>query len=158
MRARIYEYIKNIVPTWPEYVVRDWLYHRWGRDYNNKIDACKKNILGGLEIQGLRPDTKWRLIADVKFTMDKFSPDTQKAIIGRHDGLINLLNVARDKERHELQAMFALKEGGVRSEPVIITTTSNGYNLIAGWHRTIQHFRFYPDGFIGPAYIAESTK
>ena len=110
-----------------------------------------------LEIRGLSPDTKWQLITDMKMTMNMFSPDTQSNLIGRQGGLVNLLNVPRDRERHEIQARLAQQEGGVRSEPIIMSLSSSGYDLIAGWHRTTQHFRLHPKGFIGPAYVAEST-
>jgi hypothetical protein len=32
--------------------------------------------------------------------------------------------------------------------------TPQGYELLEGWHRTIQHFAKYPDGYTGPAYVA----
>jgi GNAT superfamily N-acetyltransferase len=31
---------------------------------------------------------------------------------------------------------------------------TNGYDLIEGWHRTIQHFARYPEGYTGPAWVA----
>jgi hypothetical protein len=64
------------------------------------------------------------------------------------------MGIPRDKERHATQAALAQQQGGVRKEPVIIIKTSKGYELAEGWHRTIQHFHMYPDGYTGPAYVA----
>ena len=30
-------------------------------------------------------------------------------------------------------------------------------DLVEGWHRTIQHFSMYPNGYTGPAYVAKSN-
>jgi hypothetical protein len=68
------------------------------------------------------------------------------------------MGVPRDTERHATQAQLIKQQGGVRKEPVIMIKTSQGYNLLEGWHRTIQHFNLYPDGYVGPAWIAQSKK
>jgi len=49
---------------------------------------------------------------------------------------------------------LAQQQGGVRKEPVLLIKTDKGYELLEGWHRTIQHFAKYPDGYTGPAYVA----
>ena len=49
---------------------------------------------------------------------------------------------------------MAKQQGGVSREPVILIKTAQGYQLVEGWHRTIQHFDKYPNGYTGPAYVA----
>jgi len=84
---------------------------------------------------------------------------TKQRLIGRAGGSSDLgLGIPKDKERHATQAALANQQGGVRKEPVILIKTPQGYELLEGWHRTIQHFAKYPDGYVGPAYVAVSTK
>ena len=46
-RDRMYQYIRSIVPTWPEYVVQDWLYKGRGKNKNYTTDskAVKDEII-----------------------------------------------------------------------------------------------------------------
>jgi hypothetical protein len=91
----------------------------------------------------------------MKFTMDMFDPKTKQLLIGRAGGSSDLgMGVPKDKERHATQAALAQQQGGVRREPVILVKRPDGYDLLEGWHRTIQHFHKYPDGYTGPAYVA----
>ena len=91
----------------------------------------------------------------MKFTMDMFEPMTTQRLTGRAGGHSDMgLDVPKDKERHATQAALAQQQGGVRKEPVLLIKTSKGYELLEGWHRTIQHFAKYPNGYTGPAYVA----
>jgi ribosomal protein S18 acetylase RimI-like enzyme len=148
LRDRMYQYIKSIVPTWPDYVVQDWLYK--GGKTDTKDDIIEK-ILGA----GLTPNSKWQLVSNMKFTMDMFDPMTKQRLIGRAGGTSDLgMGIPKDKERHATQAALAQQQGGVRKEPVLLIKTAKGYELLEGWHRTIQHFAKYPEGYTGPAYVA----
>jgi len=42
---------------------------------------------------------------------------------------------------------------GVNPEPIIVAKLSNGYDLIEGWHRTIQHLQAYPEGYTASAWV-----
>jgi hypothetical protein len=91
--------------------------------------------------------------------MDMWEPKTLKRLQARAGGSSKSTEPdvhipARDAERHATQAQLAQQQGGVRKEPVILIKTSNGYELLEGWHRTIQHFHKFPDGYTGPAYVA----
>ena len=96
--------------------------------------------------------------------MDMWEPKTQERLIARAGGKPTELvpstmsPLMKDAERHATQARLAQQQGGVRKEPVIITKTTQGWDLIEGWHRTIQHFAQYPEGYTGPAYVAVSTR
>jgi len=154
-RDRLLQYVKNLLPTWPEYILKDWLVPNKG-DFSNLPDTELKNgIMEKLKLAGLSPNTKWQLVPNMQFTMDMFEPMTTKRLIGRAGGHSDMgLDVPRDKERHATQAQLVQREGGVRKEPVILIKTVKGYELLEGWHRTIQHFAKYPQGYMGPAYVA----
>jgi len=154
-RDRLLQYVKNLLPTWPEYILKDWLVPNKG-DFSNLPDTELKNgIMEKLKLAGLSPNTKWQLVPNMQFTMDMFEPMTTKRLIGRAGGHSDMgLDVPRDKERHATQAQLAQQQGGVRKEPVILIKTDKGYELLEGWHRTIQHFAKYPQGYMGPAYVA----
>jgi hypothetical protein len=154
-RDRLLQYVKSLLPTWPEYVLKDWLVPNKG-DFSNLPDTELKNgIMEKLKGQGLSPSTKWQLVPDMKFTMDMFDPMTTQRLVGRAGGKSDLgMKIPKDAERHATQAALAQQQGGVRKEPVLLIKTANGYELLEGWHRTIQHFNKYPDGYTGPAWVA----
>ena len=165
LRDRMYQYIKSIVPTWPDYVVKDWLYGNLatGETYNKEkgwsFETIGKGIPKILNDTGLSVNTTWQLVPNVKFTMDMWEPKTLKRLQARAGGSATstdpMVHIpARDAERHATQAALAQQQGGVRKEPVIIVKTPQGYELLEGWHRTIQHFARYPNGYTGPAYVA----
>lgn len=166
-RTKMFQYIKSVLPKWPDYVLKDWVYnlargvHQAGvgfkRSSTDKFlwGFNKKTILAILEESGLSPDTEWTLVPNMKFTMDMFEPKTKQKLVGRAGGKSDLgMGIPKDKERHATQAQLAKQQGGVRKEPVILIKHSDGYELLEGWHRTIQHFAMYPDGYTGPAYVA----
>jgi hypothetical protein len=161
LRDQMYQYIRSIVPTWPEYVARDWLYKGRGKasDFNTNSKPIKDDIIEMIADAGLSPNVNpWKLVPNINFTMAMFDPLTKQRLIGRAGGSSDLgLGIPRDKERHATQAQLIQKQG-VSKEPVILLKTNQGYELLEGWHRTIQHFARYPDGYTGPAYVAVSTK
>ena len=160
LRDRMYQYIKSIVPTWPDYVVQDLLYANRGKgNTGNDGIPIKNDILDLLKAEGLTPNTKWQLIPNMKFSMDMWAEHTLRKLKGRVGGSSDMgMNIPRDAERHTTQAALAQQQGGVRKEPVIIIKTPQGYELLEGWHRTIQHFAMYPNGYVGPAYVAQSNQ
>lgn len=157
-RNRMFQYIKSIVPTWPDYVVKDWLYANFARGEiegpNWSFRNVGEDIPKIIEGQKLSVDTKWQLVPNMKFTMDMWIPEIVTKLTARAGGKANPDQVPRDAERHTTQAQLAQQQGGVRKEPVILVKRPDGYDLLEGWHRTIQHFHKYPDGYTGPAYVA----
>ena len=161
----MYQYIRSIVPTWPEYVVQDWLYKGRGKNKNYNVkqhysgmeasQAIRNEIIEMITDAGLSPNTNpWQLVPNMKFTMDMFQPLTKQKLIGRAGGTSDLgMGIPKDKERHATQAAL-IQKSGVSKEPAILIKTPQGYELLEGWHRTIQHFARYPDGYVGPAYVA----
>jgi hypothetical protein len=167
-RDRMYQYIKSLLPKWPDYVLKDWVYnlargnHQAGVYFKPDDDFDRwgfnrETVFKMVADAGLSPDTQWQLVPNMKFTMDMFGPVTKKNLIGRAGGTSDLgMGIPKDKERHATQAALAKQQGGVSREPVIMIKTPQGYELLEGWHRTIQHFAAYPDGYTGPAYVAVS--
>lgn len=156
VRDRMYQYIRSIVPTWPEYVVQDLLYKGRGKNKNYNVNSdVKGEILEMIADAGLSPNTNpWQLVPNMKFTMDMFTPKTKQNLIARAGGKSDLgMGIPKDAERHATQAAL-VQQVGVSKEPVILIKTPQGYALPEGWHRTIQHFAKYPDGYTGPAYVA----
>ena len=154
-RDRLLQYVKSLLPNYPEYVLKDWLVPNKGNFSNLPDTELKNGIMEKLKGAGLTPNTKWQLVPNMQFTMDMFEPMSKQRLIGRAGGNSDMgLDVPRDKERHATQAALAQQQGGVRKEPVLLIKTDKGYELLEGWHRTIQHFAKYPDGYTGPAYVA----
>jgi len=156
-RDRLLQYVKSLLPTWPDYVLKDWLVPNKGDFSNLPTDALKNGVMEKVQGAGLTPNSKWQLVPDMKFTMDMFDSMTKQRLIGRAGGSSDLgMGIPKDKERHATQAALAQQQGGVRKEPVLLIKTAKGYELLEGWHRTIQHFVKYPEGYTGPAYVAVS--
>ena len=106
----------------------------------------------------MTPQTRWKFVPDFHFTFDSLDPDTVRRIKERQGGAVNPYGIPQDAERHATQATLAAQQGGVRDEPVILKKVGNKYELIEGWHRTIQHFKQFPNGYRGPAWIALDAK
>jgi hypothetical protein len=140
--------------------VQDLLYANRGKgNTGNDGIPIKNDILDLIKAEGLTPNTKWQLIPNMKFSMDIWAEHTLRKLKGRVGGSSDMgMNIPRDAERHTTQAALAQQQGGVRKEPVIIIKTPQGYELLEGWHRTIQHFAMYPNGYVGPAYVAQSNQ
>jgi hypothetical protein len=139
--------IRGMVPRhWPDYVVKDWLYGKIPDDAN--LEDKKYMITKVLEDY---PVKQWRL-EQLPITLDIFTSATQQQITKREGGSKNPFQVPRDAERHATQAAIIQKQG-VSGEPVIMLKKPDGYDLVEGWHRTIQNLQAHPQGYIGPAWV-----
>ena len=146
LRDRLSHWTKQQFPTWPDYVVFDWIYKqaKYIQDHEQLEDW----------IQGIKKDypvKQWRL-ETLPITLALFTPKIQKSIQKREGGSVNPYGVPRDAERHAAQASIIQKQG-VSGEPVIIVKQPDGYELIEGWHRTIQNLQAHPEGYRGPAWV-----
>ena len=90
--------------------------------------------------------------------MDIFSDKTKQELEERISGMLRK-DVENDEERHQNQKELLLTRG-ISKEPIILFKTKDGrYNLGEGWHRTVQTFIAFPDGFIQPnVYIGLNAK
>jgi hypothetical protein len=146
-RNALYDFVKSKFPNWPEYVLKDFLYAQAKgiRDQEELNDFLERN-------QKDLGQVKWRL-EKLPITLDIFTPKTQRMIKQREGGSSNPYQVPKDAERHA-QQLKMIQQQGVRTEPIIVAKLNDGYDLIEGWHRTIQHLQQYPEGYTGPAWVA----
>jgi len=157
-REAALKWLKSYLPAWPDYVLRDWMYNHLRGDWDASGDDPKTVIQRTLDGEGMTPQTRWKFVPDFHFTFDSLDPDTVRRIKERQGGAVNPYGIPQDAERHATQATLAAQQGGVRDEPVILKKVGNQYELIEGWHRTIQHFKQFPNGYKGPAWIAIDAK
>jgi len=145
-RDSLFAFVKRHFPTWPDYVLKDFLYPQAKgiRDQAELDDFLKRNK----QDYG---NCKWTLIK-LHITLDIFTPKTQREIARREGGSSNPNQVPRDAERHALQSQM-IQQKGVSAEPIIVAKLANGYDLIEGWHRTIQNLKAFPQGYTGPAWV-----
>jgi hypothetical protein len=148
IRDQLWTWVQSKFPRtqWPEYVQRDFLYQQAKgiRNQTELDDFLKRNRNDFGKVQ-------WRL-EKLPITMDIFTPKTQRMILSREGGSSNPFQVPRDAERHA-QQLKIIQQKGVSEEPIIVAKLSNGYDLIEGWHRTIQHLKEFPQGYTAPAWV-----
>jgi predicted nucleotidyltransferase len=159
-REAAYKWLKSYLPAWPDYVLRDWLYQSFKGDFgpgDPSPQSVIDKVLGG---EGMDAQTRWQFVPDLQFTLDRLTPWTVDKLKARWGGKQNpdMPGIPRDAERHDTQAKLAAQQGGVRDEPVIVKKVGDQYELIEGWHRTVQHFKQFPNGYKGPAWIAINAK
>ena len=147
-RDQLWTWVQSKFPKtqWPEYVQRDFLY---AKAKGNKNQKDLEDFLN--EIQQDFGQVRWQL-EKLPITLDIFTPKTQRMIQSREGGSSNPYQVPKDAERHALQQKI-IQQKGVSQEPIIVAKLSNGYDLIEGWHRTIQHLKEFPQGYTAPAWV-----
>lgn len=145
-RDSLFTWLKQQFPAWPDYIVKDFLYQnaKGIQDHAELEDFLKRNKQDFGKVE-------WKL-EKLPITLDIFTPKTQRMIKSREGGNSNPFKVRKDAERHAQQLKMIQKQG-IRTEPIIVAKLENGYDLIEGWHRTIQHLKAYPEGYIGPAWV-----
>ena len=156
-RQGAWQWLKDKLPRWPDYVLRDWLYQALKGDAVAGA-APQGHIDQMLDREGLGPDTVWKLVPNFEFTMGILNPWTVDKLHRRWAGKSDAgIGVTNDAARHATQHALIKQQGGISKEPVILVKKPDGYELEEGWHRTIQHFALYPNGYNGPAWVAVST-
>ncbi len=140
-------YLKEKLPYAPEYVVYDWFYK------SNKNET-QENIE---EVINKYKDVKWELRENFYMSLSILSDETVNRLKEREGG-IEKKGLEGDLERHQTQSDL-IKSQGISKEPIILLELLNGkYELVEGWHRTIQIFKLYPEGFEYPnVWIGKST-
>ena len=147
LRDKNLEYLKSKFPKMPEYVVQDLVYQGY-RDNPGLLDDPqeRKDWVDDF----VKMD--WKL-EELKVTLDIFDDDTKKRLTQRAGGKPAVTHVApKDKQRHQTQKQLIQK--GPSQEPIIVISGPNGYDLIEGWHRTIQSLEQWPDGYKQIAWVA----
>ena len=133
-------------PPWPPYIVNDWHYK------TIKGMQSQEEITEYITIMNqIYGKVQWRE-QPLEITLDIFDPETQQRIKQRVGGTANPMGVYNDAERHAT-AQQLLQQKGISKEPIIVVKTPQGYELIEGWHRTIQYLQVFPQGYTGPAWV-----
>ena len=144
-RQAYLEYVKSWFPDWPDYVVRDMLYPAAKGLGQEEFESWAQGIHEDYPVR------QWRQ-EQLPITLNIFNLDTQKRLKERAGGSKNPFQVPRDAERHATQAAMLQKQG-ISKEPIIVIKQADGYELIEGWHRTIQNLQAHPEGYTGPAWV-----
>ena len=154
----IYQWLQQQFPKWPAYVVKDMLYKTAKEILKNTASDRMRAELGAFVDQTKKDMglVTWALDRQFSITMDRFSPETQQRLKMRKGGSANPFQVSKDTERHSTQQAL-LKQTGISSEPIIVIKLHNGYDLLEGWHRTIQAMQKYPGGYKCPAWVGEGA-
>ena len=150
VRKGWYNLLREKLPNFPEYVLKDWIYR--------KVDDYKDYELFLNWVDEFLVDIEWEYEKNFPITMDIFTDNTKNQLEVRMGGTI-ISHVEKDSERHEKQKEI-LQSKGISEEPIILFRTKDGkYELGEGWHRTTQTFIQHPDGFIQPnVYIGLNAK
>jgi hypothetical protein len=157
IRDKFYEFLRKDNPNVPPYIVNDVFYKtmknhedEWftpGTDANDYY----VNVLQKYE---------WELKKNFPITMDMFDEESQERLKERIEMFAKGSgeeHIPKDIERHQKQQEL-LQSRGLPTEPIVIAVSPDEpgkYGLWEGWHRTIQAFIKYPEGFRYPnVYIA----
>ena len=139
-RSGLLNYLRQQLPNWPEYVIKDFA-------YAELKDGSEPQIKEFIEYH---KDIPWKLEHNLFIRKDMFAELTIDIMNQRKGGRENPYNIPRDKERHEYQRQQII-ELGLPTEPIIMFKNSNGkYELLEGWHRTIQLIELFPEGIEYP--------
>ena len=141
MRRGALEYFTKEFPNMPRYVLFDFVYKNFK---HNPKDVTQNSYFK--QFVGM----KWKKEV-VTVTLDMFDSETQEKIKERAGGSNNPFRIYKDAERHAKQR--ELQSLGPSEEPIILIATPEGYELLEGWHRTIQALRKWPKGYRQNSWI-----
>jgi len=148
-------YMRSKLPNFPEYVFNDWVKELAADkdDFNQMLNGFAEHHYGPLE------KIRWTREPQIlDFRLEMFHDDTKKKLELRQGGEANPHNIPNDAERHQRQADLIKGKNPkdiIIREPVIVFKRGKQYELIEGWHRTIQALKHYPDGYKGYAFIGK---
>ncbi len=135
-------YIREKLPNTPDYIIKDMI---WTKVQNTEDFNSIKEFIQQFQ------SVEWILKHNVEISPNTLTSDTIRRLGLRKGGDENPFQVPRDKERHETQAKL-FNQKGISKEPLICLwdNNENKLELLEGWHRTIQNFNKFPNGFIYP--------
>jgi len=139
IRNPLMNYLKEKLPNTPEYIIQDFF-------YKNLKDSNQEEIN---ELINEYQNIKWELKTNFPININIFDGETQKRIKEREGGSKNPYQVPNDEKRHQTQKELILKQG-LPKEPIILFNVNGKYELIEGWHRTIQLISLFPEGYKYP--------
>ena len=137
-RQGFLKYLKEKLPLVPEYVLFDLFYKNIKNSKPEEIE----------ELIQIYKDFKWELKTNFLINYEIFDDTIIQKLKIRKGGKENPYGVPNDKQRHDKQKELITK--AIPKEPIILIKNGTKYELLEGWHRTIQLFEKYPNGFIYP--------
>jgi hypothetical protein len=148
-RAGSWKVIRDLVPKhWPDYVVKDMLYRKLEDEAD--LGTLKREINRMLTKE--MPVKQWKL-ETIDLTKDSFDKQTTNNLKRRAGGKKNPWGVPKDAERHAAQSNIIKTTGKVSPEPIIVLQRKDGFEILEGWHRTIQNLIAFPDGYKQRAWV-----
>jgi hypothetical protein len=143
-------YLREKLPNTPEYVVYDWFYKCNKNETQENIE----------EVINKYKDVEWTLKENFHMNLNILSEETFKRLKQRWGGK-KVKGLDDDEERHKIQSGLIEINGNkviTPTEPIIMLDLNGKYELVEGWHRTIQIFKLSPKGFEYPnVWIGKST-
>jgi hypothetical protein len=139
LRNTTLQYFQKQMPNVPDYVVRDLVY----KGYKNDPDDA------GEIIQWLN-SKQWQLRL-LTVTPNIWNDDTTQKLKSRAGGKSPGFKIPDDAARHEQQK--SMLASGPSKEPIIVSMVLGRFELIEGWHRTIQSMELWPEGYKQAAWI-----
>lgn len=155
-RTSIFGQLKQILPTWPDYVINDMIMPGFSNPNSGwkTIEDAKRYLeTTFLQQYGKRANqVRWRLMP-VNIKMDIFDSVTMQTLPQRvqgekHQGPPN----KNDTDRGQYAAK-SLQGKTSYEEPIILAKLGGKYQLIEGWHRVIELLINFPQGTMQQAYV-----
>jgi len=141
LRNTTLQYFQKQMPNVPEYLVRDFVYSAFKDDPNNPDVAERITWLN---------ERRWKQ-QTLTVTMDIWDDQTQRLLQSRVSGTKLPFEIPRDSERHEIQQKLISQ--GPSQEPIMVLARGGQYELVEGWHRTIQSMKKWPEGYNQIAWV-----
>jgi hypothetical protein len=138
-RNPLLNYLKDKLPNTPDYIIKDFF-------YSNLKNATKEEVFETIKEYS---NIKWELKTNFPINYNIFNNDTIKRLKERDGGSKNPYEVPNDINRHNTQKELILKDG-LPKEPIILFKDGSKYELVEGWHRTIQLLTMFPKGYKYP--------
>lgn len=137
-RESFLRYLRGKLPNAPDYVLFDFFYKNIKNLKPEEIEEFIR-MYGGY---------RWELKNNFIINFDIFDDSTIKKLKKRRGGTENPYGVPNDQQRHAKQKELIVAE--IPKEPIILFKNGTKYELVEGWHRTIQLLEKYPDGYVCP--------
>lgn len=156
IRKKYKDYLKKDNPDVPPYILKDVFYD--GFKFNPEF------MISGTSdyeyYQNILKKYKWDLKTNFTITMNIFDDYSENMLKERIENVKKGIYadwIPNDKERH-LKQKELIEKKGIPTEPIVLEINEDElgkYFLWEGWHRVIQLFIKYPEGFTYPkVYVA----
>lgn len=130
---RVMNHFQELFPNTPGYVIQDFIYP----NYKHAPDQIEDDIIEWINSLSWKKE-----VVDMRIDMfDSFTQNRIKQLLGQ------------DNERLKYQRDQISKTKSPSKEPIILTYDDGEYELQEGWHRTVESFRVWPDGYKQVAWV-----